>query len=132
MGRCVMDFEDQVEEFRDKLMRREHRYAVADKAGEFARTPKGAETVSLFKAIATGIMPYINALQQRVADLEARPSLEDAGIWDAKTLYRPGHVVTSNGSCWVCKVNCANAKPGASDCWRLLVKRGADGKDLRR
>lgn len=42
--------------------------------------------------------------------------------------YDVGDVVTWSGSAWHCQAKTAD-KPGTSAAWRLMVKRGADGKD---
>ena len=42
--------------------------------------------------------------------------------------HQRGAVVTMGGSLWLC-FRATTAKPGAGDDWRLIVKRGADGKD---
>lgn len=45
--------------------------------------------------------------------------------------YVPGDVVTYDGSAWHCQTRGTKAKPGTSPDWRLMVKRGQSGKDLR-
>lgn len=72
------------------------------------------------------------ALEKRIAELEARPAFEDAGVWTEDKSYQRGNGVTENGSFWLAKRNTMfGEKPGASDAWRLAVKRGRDGKDVR-
>jgi hypothetical protein len=72
-----------------------------------------------------------DALEKRIAVLEVRPVLEDGDIWSAEKLFKPGQVVTCDGSAWVCRELNSNARPGQSDCWRLWVKRGRDGRDAK-
>ena len=87
------------------------------------------------KALAQGLVPFVHdviaeataPLIARIAELEARPSLEDAGVWDQAKLYRPGHVTTHDGSAWVCKEANSNARPGTSNAWRLMVKSKGRG-----
>jgi len=42
--------------------------------------------------------------------------------------YERGDVVTWSGSAWHCQHKTTD-KPGTSEAWRLMVKRGSDGKD---
>jgi hypothetical protein len=52
----------------------------------------------------------------------------DAGIHKTGEQYDKGDAVTRGGSYWVANVN-TKATPGESTDWRLVVKRGRDGKD---
>lgn len=54
----------------------------------------------------------------------------DAGVWKAGTSYSRGDGVTLGGSFFIAQAD-TSAKPGASDDWRLAVKRGTDGRDAR-
>ncbi len=75
--------------------------------------------------------PHIQELYRRIAELEAQPYLREAGVWEQDKAYGVGMVVTDHGSAWVCKqVTCQ--RPGESDHWRLLAKRGRDGKGAAR
>jgi HK97 family phage portal protein len=59
---------------------------------------------------------------------------EHRGVWTAAVDYARGDQVTHDGSVWVAKCDKPTGKPGtaaAVDSWRLIVKRGADGKDGR-
>jgi hypothetical protein len=76
----------------------------------------------LGKTVAQHTKDTVEPLKQRIAELEARPVLEDAGVWQERALYRPGHVVTYKGSAWVCREANSTARPGKSDVWRLMVK----------
>lgn len=53
----------------------------------------------------------------------------DTGVWTQRA-YAAGDGVTLGGSWFVAQVD-TEAKPGASDDWRLMVKRGNDGRDWR-
>jgi hypothetical protein len=70
-------------------------------------------------------------LEARIRELEQRPLLEDAGVWNRSSAYYPGNVVTHDGSSWVARTSHAHGEPGKCDDWRLMVKRGRDGKDSR-
>jgi integrin beta 3 len=54
----------------------------------------------------------------------------DAGVWKEGAAYVAGDGVTLGGSFFIAQV-ATTAKPGKSDDWRLAVKRGNDGRDLR-
>jgi HK97 family phage portal protein len=56
---------------------------------------------------------------------------EHRGVWSAALAYERGDQVTHDGSVWVAKQDHPSGKPGtpeAVESWRLIVKRGADGK----
>jgi len=54
----------------------------------------------------------------------------DAGVWREGKDYAAGDAVSHGGSLFIAQKG-TNAKPGASDDWRLAVKRGNDGRDYR-
>lgn len=70
-------------------------------------------------------------LEARIRAIEERPLLEDAGVWNRSSAYYPGNVVTHDGSSWVARTSHSHGEPGKCDDWRLMVKRGRDGKDSR-
>ena len=55
----------------------------------------------------------------------------DAGIWREGTAYARGDGVTFGGNFFIAQVDTTSAKPGASEDWRLAVRRGADGRNAR-
>ena len=60
------------------------------------------------------------------------PAMVYRNVW-RETDYEPGDVVTWSGSSWHCQQT-TRLKPGlpeSAEAWKLMVKRGADGKDLR-
>jgi len=74
----------------------------------------------------------IRALKAEVAELKAGgPNLADCyrGSWMVGA-YRRGSVVSASGSLWLALKD-TEEKPGSGDAWKLVCKRGADGKDLR-
>jgi hypothetical protein len=85
------------------------------------------------KTVKTRCDAAMTALEARVAELEARPSLDYKGIWNASSLYRRDDCVTHSGSIWCCERdhNCGIVPVEAGDGWRLACKKGADGKDGR-
>jgi hypothetical protein len=73
-------------------------------------------------------------LEQRIAELEARPSLEWQGVWTREQTYRKGHCVTWSGSVWTCVSAISRGEtPGTPSApsrnWKLIVCRGKDGRD---
>lgn len=75
----------------------------------------------------------VAALERRVAALEQRGvNLADAdrGVWKEGP-YPRGSCVTFGGSYWLAKQD-TTSKPGTDSTWRLVAKRGADGKDKGR
>jgi hypothetical protein len=53
------------------------------------------------------------------------PVVIDRGVFKESETYYPGDGVTWGGSWWLCQVETQD-KPGASDSWRLAVKKGRD------
>ncbi len=93
------------------------------------RLPRDIKAV--IAAVAEVTASHIRELYQRIEELERRPFLNEAGVWEQGKAYGAGMVVSDHGSAWVCKAPTCQ-RPGESDQWRLLVKRGRDGKDAKR
>jgi hypothetical protein len=89
--------------------------AFIDAIGEFVAT------------VTRDLRAEIGALRTRLAELEARPSIKDCGVWKEGE-YRAGDGVTWDGSFWIAQRN-TTTKPNRPDSdWRLAVKRGRDGR----
>lgn len=76
----------------------------------------------------------IAELRAELETLKAQRPLKDAGVWKAGVTYHTGDMVSFQGSAWIAKtVNVVrpNDPDTGPSCWRLFVKRGADGKDGR-
>jgi hypothetical protein len=70
----------------------------------------------------------IARLEARIADLEARPTMQYRGTWEAGKQYVPGDFCTHGGSVWHCN-SATLDRPGATPTsWTLAVKRGADAR----
>lgn len=70
--------------------------------------------------------------EARIVALEARPVFDYCGVWQPATRYPRGAVVTHAGSAWCALDEVIGQRPGeAATGWRLMVKRGRDGKDAR-
>ena len=64
----------------------------------------------------------LDALEKRLADLEAQPLLKDGGTWRHGSTYRRGDVTQFKGARWVCiKAHTANGVPD-HECWQLWEK----------
>jgi hypothetical protein len=59
------------------------------------------------------------------------PVFRDAGVWKDGKQYGPGDGVTWRGSFWICQKETGTKPDEMASAWRLAVKRGRDGKDLR-
>jgi hypothetical protein len=71
----------------------------------------------------------IAPLVKRIAELETR-QLKHVGTWAADKQYLPGNCVSHGGSVWTTDIESKGVRPGdANAIWRLIVKRGRDGKD---
>jgi hypothetical protein len=72
----------------------------------------------------------LKPLRERIAELEAR---EWVGVFEQGRSYAKGAIVSHDGSAWVATRAYPEAKPGAgpNSGWRLIVKRGRDGRDAR-
>lgn len=76
----------------------------------------------------------IDALEKEVASLKAASTktLADSykGTWQPSAFdpYERGAAVTFDGSLWLARTT-TRTKPGASEDWQMIVKRGRDGKD---
>jgi hypothetical protein len=66
------------------------------------------------------------------AGLDGAPGLKYAGLWIEGQCYTPGEIVTHGGSAWHCDVETTARPGGPGDGWQLMVKRGRDGRDVRR
>jgi len=86
----------------------------------------------LVRAVVRAVAPVLASHERRLNELAERPHLHEEGVWQPETAYGVGAVVTDHGSAWVAKQPTCQ-RPGINnDHWRLLVKRGRDGKDARR
>lgn len=92
-------------------------------------------------ALAKGMVPFVREviaeatapLIARIAELEQRPGMKYEGVWDERAVYRVGDFVTKGGSMWHCFDTNTGVLPGSnSDVWKLAVRAGKDGKDIRR
>jgi hypothetical protein len=104
-------------------------------------TPREMELMEyVLGIVAQGVGRELRDISKRIAERDEQIAglkkdiaecLKDAGVWDEKTTYPPGRLVTSDGSAWVSRQLNSHAKPGTSGVWRLLVSRGRNGRDAK-
>lgn len=58
-------------------------------------------------------------------------SVIDRGVYSAEKGYEQGDGTTYGGCYWIAQKDAPKGVPGGSADWRLAVKKGRDGKDLR-
>lgn len=74
----------------------------------------------------------VKALEQRLADAEQRSAqLKYVGVWRDDGTYHVGNFVSHGGSMWHCEIDAPTSQPGLDASWRLAVKHGRDGKNVR-
>ena len=61
-------------------------------------------------------------LEERIAELESRKSLEYRGTFRTDTEYGLNDLVTHSGQLWLCQQQGTRKKPGDADAWRLVSK----------
>jgi hypothetical protein len=84
----------------------------------------------LLPALTGNEVARINALEEELAAVKARPALFYKGVWQADHClkYSGGDAVTLEGSLWIA-TGIPSARPGTPDSgWTLAVKRGAVSK----
>lgn len=59
------------------------------------------------------------------------PAIIDRGVYSAEKYYEEGDGTTYGGCYWIAQKDAPEGVPGASVDWRMAVKKGRDGKDLR-
>jgi collagen type III alpha len=67
----------------------------------------------------------------RIEQKHTVPTVIDRGVFRDGEKYGKGDGVTWGGSFFIAKKDEPTGKPGESDDWRLAVKRGRDGKDVK-
>lgn len=114
---------------------------------QLAKPLRTGDIPNLMKAIATGfgeflpkaVQPLVQRVielekvavkqNERIAELEARPVMKYAGIWNHGKVYGAGNFVTDSGSVFHAQRASVGERPGSgSDAWVLAVKKGKDAK----
>ncbi|RUX09927.1 hypothetical protein EOA27_23850 [Mesorhizobium sp. M2A.F.Ca.ET.037.01.1.1] len=72
------------------------------------------------------------ALEACVKELQERPVAQYRGVWANEETYKRGDMTTFGGSTWHCELDSSRGvRPGDGIGWRLMVKKGRDGRDAR-
>lgn len=69
-------------------------------------------------------------LESRIRDLESRPQMAYTGTWRQGASYQRGDFCSDHGSLWHAWQT-TSERPGESEHWQLVAKRGADGRPGR-
>ena len=67
----------------------------------------------------------IEALEQRIAALEAKPSVKFCGTWARGKTYEPGDAVVRDGGLWICKAQTPGEPSKDFVGWQLAVRKGS-------
>lgn len=59
------------------------------------------------------------------------PAIIDRGVFSAEKSYEQGDGTTYGGCYWIAQKDAPEGVPGGSADWRMAVKKGRDGRDLR-
>lgn len=59
------------------------------------------------------------------------PAILDRGVYSADKSYEQGDGTTYGGCYWIAQKDAPEGVPGGSADWRMAVKKGRDGRDLR-
>ena len=98
---------------------------------EFARDLALDTKEHVSREIAKATAPLrseIDGLKAEITELKQR---EYQGVWDNSKAYARHAMVTRRGSVWCSLANENRSTPGESPNWRLAVRAGRDGNDLR-
>ena len=74
--------------------------------------------------IAAAMQKTLDPVTKRLDALEARElSVEYAGVYTENKRHKARQLTTRGGSLWLC-LRDTTGRPGDSDSWKLIVKRG--------
>jgi len=103
----------------------EERRAVEARVSPQRRAEIEGLVKSLAPVIGDFVLAAITPLRERIKELELRPTLRYAGVWNASSTYLRGTFVTFAGSTWHTDQETTGVRPGDGAIWRLAVKRGS-------
>lgn len=81
--------------------------------------------------VAQLVYSTVRPLVEKVRVLEAT-ALKSAGIYESGVAYCEHDVTTHSGSLWECVRSHTAGESFDFAAWKLIVKKGKDGKDLRK
>ena len=106
-----------------KRDQRHHQRAKTQQANYVTKANLTKKLDRAYVTIGKFIAKQLKPLQDRIAELEARPALKHAGTWKEGKQYRAGNLVTFQGGLWLCQR--ATKQRPESDHYLLVVKRGS-------
>jgi len=90
------------------------------------------DTEKIADVVVAAVRADTAPLLERIAALEARPVIKDAGVWRSGAVYQAGALVSHGGSGWICHTaHVSTGTEPSHDCFRLFVKAGRDAKGTR-
>jgi len=76
--------------------------------------------------VVAGVNAGLAPVLARLAALEAKPSVEYAGVYSDAKHYSEGQLCTRNGGLWLCLRSLTDCVPGSDPAfWKLIVKSGS-------
>jgi hypothetical protein len=87
-------------------------------------------TLGFLDGLLESIEDIVKDLRRRVVELEQKP-LGFKGFWSGEEQYDKGAITSFHGGLWMAVEPSIGRKPGENSHWRLVVKKGRDGKDAR-
>jgi hypothetical protein len=63
--------------------------------------------------------------------MKVHTAMKYKGVWSPSNDYELGDTCTHDGSCWIATIQNKGLRPGDGQTWKLIVKRGKDGRDAR-
>jgi hypothetical protein len=110
-------------------------------AAAAAYAKKNPREAAIIEAVCSGIVPEIadfidnrikalrdeiKKLTSQVDELQNRPTLLDAGVWEQGKTYRAGSLVSHQGGGWIAQAETKGVRPGDGGLWRLAIKRAKE------
>ena len=106
----------------------ELRVEIDEATKSFERLSSGRSGIITAHAIAAAATIRIRDLAERVDALEAQlANFQHRGAFQAGVAYFKGNFVQHSGGCWLAMAD-TDSRPGESSDWRLVAKRGRDGR----
>ena len=98
------------------------------------KTTRPTDYERLGRMTGAAISKAVEPLLRRIDQLEKRPTGVDyRGVWRKGCSYSRNMAVSHSGSLWIAIKDYPEKEPGdANSGFRLAVKKGRDGKDLRK
>ena len=86
--------------------------------------PIAAAIVTGIKAATDPLTAHVRSIEQRLAALEAKPSVKYCGVWKPGGAYAPGDAATHKGALWICKAATTGEPSKDFVGWQLALRKG--------